>query len=264
MDSLFESKVEAFCRSTSDIVGSEYFRTRKLEFELLRMLARSFASNRFTNVLELGCGIGFKALLMSQYVAHIDAVDIDTAYHGFKSSKKSSDIARAAFENIGIKNIDIFSTDYAKFLNEHVNTYELIYSDYLLEHIPNITELCRYMYLGLVPGGKMLHIVPNTHDALIQFSKENLQPFLVAMARVMKGYFNSAFGSLRRRPKRMFNGVFVPITHSEFIHDYAQQFEVYRIENYLFPMIEAGFEIVQILPLREHSCAIFAQKPAMR
>ena len=85
MDDHFARLVALFCRETSHSVGPNYFRVRQLEFDLLRMLEPDFFSFAYEKALELGCGIGFKALLTSQFARHVDALDLDAPYHGFQS-----------------------------------------------------------------------------------------------------------------------------------------------------------------------------------
>ena len=260
MDNHFEELIGSFCRETSYCVGPSYFRVRKLEFELLRMLEPGYFSHVYERALELGCGIGFKALLTGKFARHIDAVDLDVPYHGFQSDQRAVDIGRKAMERIGVENIDFFAADYVEFMTKNVESYDLVYSDYLLEHVPNVPALCQAMFSCLRNGGRILHVVPNTHDALIQLVKENLQSSFRGLLRVLKGYLNRILKGEKRHPKITASGLFVPITHSEFLEAFSDQLEVYRLEHYVFSMIEAGFMISAIHPTREHSFAIFAQK----
>lgn len=250
----------AFCDAAARYVGPNYFRTRRLEFALQRMLLPHLFCDRYDRVLELGCGIGFKALLMSEFAEHVDAIDIDQPYHGFRANTSSVDIGRELFEEVGSNRIQLAVGDFSAFMNERPSQYDVVYSDYLFEHVPDLPPLCDAMRTALRPGGVALHILPNTHDALIQLAQENLQPTFRALKKVAKAGIKHAFNGIRRRPKMTAAGYFVPETHSEFISDFRDQFEVYRMENYVFPMIEAGFRIDDIVPIREHSLCISCTK----
>ena len=51
--------IEAFVEAAAQSVVPQYFRLRRLEFELLKMLSPEIFHSRFERALELGCGIGF-------------------------------------------------------------------------------------------------------------------------------------------------------------------------------------------------------------
>lgn len=260
MSDPFECLLDRFCREAAESVDPHYFRTRRQEFELVRMLAPDFFGRRYGRALELGCGIGFKALLATQIADHVDGVDMETPYHGFRAQEPSAEIGRALLEKAGVMNVHLFAGDLVSFMTARPNEYDLVYSDYLLEHVPDLPPLYDAMRTCLKPGGRILHVVPNTHDALIQMAKENLQPTLPGLFRVLKGFVkHRLLEGKKRYPKVKLNGMFIPITHSEFLDDYAEQFEVYRLESYVFPMMEAGFAISAIQPLREHSYAVSAE-----
>ena len=46
----------------------------------------------------------------------------------------------------------------------------------------------------------------------------------------------------------------------EFIDDFSRQIDIYTLENYLFPMLDAGFRIEKIVSTREHNDVIVARK----
>ena len=138
------------------------------------------------------------------------------------------------------------------------NAHDLIVSDYVLEHVPEPEPLYRAIFAALKPGGIAVHTCPNTHDAMDTFLRLNLGASLKEFVKAAAGL---ALGR-KRRQRVTLNGLLVPITHSEYISDYARQFDVYKLESYVYPMIEAGFVIERVVPTREHSYTVAARKPA--
>ena len=63
-----------------------------------------------------------------------------------------------------------------------------------------------------------------------------------------------------RAEGRLQGSLFTPITHSEFLPDYRQQFDVNSSDHYLFPMLRAGLRVLDIKPMREHAYGILAMK----
>jgi|GEM_PF-3573198 len=102
----------------------------------------------------------------------------------------------------------------------------------------------------------MFHIVPNTHDTIIQLLQRNLEPIRQNIRKAM-----AAKKLLGRVDGRLMGSLFTPITHSEFFDDYRQQFEVNSSEHYLFPMLGAGLKVLDIKPMSEHAYGILAEKP---
>lgn len=260
-DAEFEALVKAFCDEGASSVGPNYFRIRRLEFELQRMLMPNLFRNKYDRALDLGCGIGFKALLMSHFAARTDGVDVSEPYHGFETDLPAAERGRQLLRMIGCESVFLEVGDYLSILAGRPNSYDLIYSDYLLEHVPDLPPLCRAMFTSLKPQGTMIHLVPNTHDALIQLSQQNLLPKRSVIRPLLRAYAARFRHGSKRHPKLTLNGWFVPETHSEFLTDFSDQFEVYRLENYVFPLIEAGFQVLSIVPIREHSFAVACQKP---
>lgn len=253
----------AFQQAAVTFVGETYFRTRKLEFELQQMLLPQAFTKPFARVLELGCGIGYKALLMKAHAKRVEGIDIHEPYHGFKGREPAVVTGQKILGEIGSSGVHLTCANYVEYLKVRPDCYDLIYSDYLLEHVPDLPPLMCAVFNSLRQGGLAVHTVPNTHDALIQLATENLQPTWRALARVGKAYVRRLMGGSKRHPRVTATGTFVPITHSEFINDYRKQFEVYRLENFVFPMMEAGFVIEAIVTTREHAYTIVCRKPGV-
>lgn len=232
-----------------------------LEFRLQQMLLREIFSRQYQHALDLGCGIGYKALQMTRFANFVDGIDIGAPYHGFVADESAVAIGSRIFSEIGCSQVSLISSDFSDYLTKHPAAYDLIYSDYVLEHVPNLVDLLSAVYVALEKDGVFMNVVPNTHDALVQFALENMQPSLRGIARVMKGYVKQFLGGNKRHSRFTAMGVFIPAPHSEFISDFRRQFEVYRLENYVNPMIEAGFVVEAVVPTREHAYTVVCRKP---
>lgn len=99
-----------------------------------------------TEILELGCGEG----LLSQKVrekTHADVFGIDISISGIALAKKRGIKARIADLNSKLP----FSE----------NSFDVIFSDQVLEHVYNTDFLLSETYRILKPGGIMITITPN-------------------------------------------------------------------------------------------------------
>lgn len=254
------TKLEIYQDAIATQAGPQYFRARRLEFELQRMLRPDY----FTpceRALDLGCGIGFKAVLLSQLASNVDGVDLPVPYHGFPGNQTAVEAGRAALGAAGIKNVSLYAEDIAGFTKKAADSYDLIVSDYLMEHVPDLPGLIHQMARALRAGGRTVHAVPNTHEALLQLAQANLENYGPRFLRTLRQYIQRWTGrGSRRHEKITAHGWMVPITHSEYIDDYRHQFEIYTLESYVFSMIEAGLVIDAIHPTRERTFTIFARK----
>jgi hypothetical protein len=121
--------------------------------------------------------------------------------------------------------------------------------------VQQLDPLCEAVYAALRPGGRTFHIVPNTHDTVNQLLIQNLQPLWPNIRRAWR-----ARKTAGRCEGRLQGNLFTPITHSEFLTDYRDQFEVNSSDRYLFSLMRSGLRILEIKPMREHAFGILAEK----
>lgn len=238
----------------------EYFRLRCYEFRILRQLLPELLGfkSRFERGLEIGCGYGFKSLLLSHMCETLLAIDIPIKYEGFVRGNYGSSVEIARIivtDKFQIKNVAFESAWPDNLLNVNSNSISFVFSEYVLEHIPKLPKAMNEMFRVMQKGGIMVHVVPNTKDAVIQFVKAQLD---MSSGRLLREFVKKLLGRGSHRIK--LNGLIVPSCHSEFIDDYSKQMDVYSLENYLFPMIDAGFKIERIVSTRETNDVIVARK----
>ncbi len=239
----------------------EYFRLRGLEFRLLRQLLPEYLSisKQYSSALEIGCGYGFNTLLLAPNCQKLLGIDIPEAYEGYVPQAHASSVEMAKIlvnDKFLIPEIE-FRTMWPTDLKLESESISLIFSEYVFEHIPQLDRAAKEMFRVLEPGGVMIHVVPGVMDAVIQFLRAQLDLSILDLAKLL-------VKKIIRRPdprQIRINGTIIPACHSEFIDDYGKQIDVYSLENYLFPLLEAGFRIEKVLSTRHHNHVIVARKP---
>ena len=255
MDTLV-AQFEELARSQ---VGPGYCRVRRNEFVLQRMLLPDIFDHTYGRALDVGCGIGFKSLLLGDIAREVDGIDLAVPYHGFRGHAPAAVVGQTLLDRVGCTWATLSPVDdLDRFLEGRPEHYDLIVTDYLVEHIADVALLHAAILRALQPGGVVVHAVPNTHDAIEQFVRLNVGASVRDIAKSLVGVLRRR----RRAQKMTARGVLVPIAHSEFLSDFGSQFDVYRLERNVFPMIEAGFEIVRIVPTREHCYTVVGRRPA--
>lgn len=236
--------------------GMRYFEIRLMELGLADGIFGGMLGQGGARALDLGCGLGLAATYLSQHFAFVDGTDLDHVDAAFAAGKPAAMVGQDIISRLGISNVALHCGETVAFLNARPETYDLIFSCFVLEHVEHIEEISLAMAAALKPGGRMFHIVPNTHDTIIQLLTRNLDP--------LSPNVKTAWSQRKAKGRvegRMQGTLFTPITHSEFLSDYRQQFDVNCSERYLFPLMGAGMVVRDIKPMREHAYGILAQKP---
>jgi len=244
---------------------ADYFRLRTYEFRILRQLMPVYfdLTRPYESMLEIGCNFGYKSILLSRFTQKLFAVDIPQAYEGcdLGDFQKTIDIARMMVnEKMAMPNVE-FKSCWPHELPIDAQSINLIFSEYVLEHIPELGTAIKEMHRVLKKGGVMVHTVPNTHDAIRAFLDVNTSVTASRLFKIVK----SQWGAWLKRQDRnnaalRWNGTIVPACHSEHIRDFSKQLDIYTLENYLFPMLDAGFIVEKIIQTREHNHVIVVKK----
>jgi ubiquinone/menaquinone biosynthesis C-methylase UbiE len=234
-----------------------YFRSRGLNFQLLRQLLPEYFNQRYPMILEVGCGTGFQSLLLSPHADRLLGIDIPGEYEGYvmPGFKCSTDMASFLVNKC-------FGVDWAEFkdaMPDQVPTpndsVDLVYSWTVLEHVPSLAPMFAEMARIVKPDGLMIHVAPSVMSALDTLVKMNISHSLEHPPKRQ---------SLRDRLKaKVVQHWLLPELHSEFLRgkaNYNDQLNLYVTDSYVHPMMEAGFAIERLLWLRDYNVAIVARK----
>lgn len=138
----------------------DQFRRRALEVRALSRLVDVSAARR---VLELGCGNAFGAALMADDRDLVVATDLaapDPHTHSIGLRK-----AEALVTGLGLEHVRVVGAS-GEHLPFPAGSFDLIFSLFVLEHVPNREACLREMHRVLTGDGVMLHAVPATAWAL--------------------------------------------------------------------------------------------------
>jgi len=235
--------------------GQTYFEIRLMELSMADSMFGNLFRPGGKRALDIGCGLGLASVYLAEFFDQVDGTDIEELGVAFKIDRPAPVVGAELLAKLGRSSVHLHCGDTLQFLSARPGTYDFVMSHFVLEHVPQIEPLCEAIAASLRPGGRTFHIVPNTHDTIIQLLRHNLQPLWRNIRQAWR---------LRRQPGRaegrLVGNLFTPITHSEFLDDYSAQFEVNASEHYLFPLIKSGLRILDIKPMREHAYGILAVK----
>ena len=226
-----------------------YFYLRYNEYLLVKSLFPHIFDNK--SILEIGCGFGFNCFLLSSNAKHVLGMDIPEKYPSLVvgDDATSVDIAKEINNTMMISNVSFTHSWPTDIKACEDDSLDLVFSEYVLEHIPDLDLALHEMYRVLKSGGEMLHIVPVTQDAVLAFIRQQIN-------RSRQKKYNP-----KNIIRNILNPVIIPGCHSEFLSDFDDQLNLYCLENYVFKMQEQGFVIKDIKQSREHNRVIYAVKP---
>jgi len=242
----------------------DYFRTRTYEFRILRSLCPEyFRIGQYAKILEIGCGYGYNALLLAPFARRLIGTDIPEKYEGYIRGdfKTSTQIARAIVNGTFKQDQIEFEEAWPHDLTLPDGSVDMIFTGYVLEHIPDLPRAIREMHRVLKKGGVMIHVVPNTTDAILPFIEANVAHSKDKLIGLLKSHRIQWMRKTRGRARIRAPGIIVPHPHSEHVRDFMEQIQVYTLENYLYPMLDAGFELEKRTSTRETNQVIIVRKP---
>ena len=214
---------------------TETFHLRGTEFLLLTLKLRSlFPELHWKRVLDAGCGIGFGTLLWSLLAN--DVVGIDGA-HEIKKAR------RLIAERPELAQRIQFVEGVCEDLSPIAGQFDLIVTQYALEHFRNMDESIRQIHTHLAPGGHVLHIVPNVTNRHLWYIEY----------RASLRWWNRFRQSVHHRGWWMTLKDPVGYTppHDATRGDYASELANYRLEKWAEAILRNGAEIRDYFPTRD-------------
>ena len=244
-------------------VYPNYFKVRGYEFRLIQQLLPSYFSihREYKTILEVGCGFGYKSLLLSPFGSRIIGTDMPERYGGYVvgAFSTSVDVSRTLVNDLFKNRKAHFLSCWPDRLEIKSGTVQLVFSEYLLEHVPDPSTVIDEMHRVLKDGGIMIHVVPNTMSRILPFVEVNATLSARKFIQVARSYLRTLLH--RSNGYRIsLNGTVVPSPHSEHIHHFSEELELNKVESYLFAMLDAGFKIERVLSTREFNNVIVARK----
>ncbi len=209
----------------------EYFELRTVEFILLVV------------VLEVGCGGGYSSRLWSDVAEEVVGVDL------------APEIARARrfLATFPAENIELLEGT-GEDLSRVRGPFDLILTQYVLEHVRDVARTLAELRRLLAPGGLAVHVVPNLVDRqewLLRYRWETNAPRRVLNSLRIRGLARTLRDPLLR---------YTP-AHSPEFGDFPHEFAQYRLERWGLRILRAGFVILDHFQTRDVNWVIVTRAP---
>ena len=263
----YHQQVRAFFENNASRLtsyrGSDVFRNMFYEYQMIRHYAASYMEGK-ESFLEIGAASGYH---LFNFAPHFNvAKGADIAWY------EATAPAEGALSAIETAQEIVSQTDSR--VSIHVGTidslpeaecFEVIFSNYLLEHIPDLPLFLDECYRRLAPGGVFIATVPNGYFLLrdiVRFNLDKRSLLKVAYRKLLNGWLKIRGKTIPFRYDVTPNGWCIPNAHSEFCTSFIDQFEKrYELQNYLQPIMESGLEFVKVETPKDDTYLIIARKP---
>lgn len=140
-----------------------YFHLRYLEF---LSVYESLPRKKFDRVLELGSGIGYHSAFLSKISKEVIATDL--ASERGHSHTPGLDLTKEFLKELKIDNVTLKDAD-AEDLPFADNSFDLVFSTYVFQYIPDKEKAIREINRVLKPGGLHVAILPTSMDRFWTF-----------------------------------------------------------------------------------------------
>ncbi len=138
-----------------------YFESKTREF---KTVLNFYGFDGLKRILEIGCGGGFTASLLSGRAEQVTAFDLPA--RNPKSHSIGIDIIEELIRRLGVKNINVVGGS-AEELPFPDNSFDLIFLGYVLQYVERKEAALREIYRVLNPSGAVISIVPNFVERLV-------------------------------------------------------------------------------------------------
>lgn len=159
------SEIKDFCvNNLSDMERwPSYYERRYQEFLTLVDL---LPQKKYAKILEIGCGIGYYSAFLAQIADEVIATDLEVTNP--KTNSPGLQITRDFLSKLNISNVTVMHAS-AVDLPFNDNTFDLVFSSHVLEHVPDIKKALSEIYRVLKPGGINFCVVPTAADKVYAF-----------------------------------------------------------------------------------------------
>jgi ubiquinone/menaquinone biosynthesis C-methylase UbiE len=119
------------------------------------------------SVLEIGCGCGFNAALLSSSCGSLVATDLP--FYDPNTHSLGISVARKLLANLGVKNAELVSCS-GESLPFADATFDMVFSSSVLEHIDDKEKALKEMVRVVKPGGTVIFIIPTFIQSICAFA----------------------------------------------------------------------------------------------
>lgn len=140
-----------------------YFDRRYTEFVSYMQL---MPSTGYSKVLELGCGIGYQSAMIAQLADKVVATDLP----GEDMATHSPGLAQAEklLGDLNVRNVELVACS-AESLPFPDDTFDMVFSSHVLEHVPDRQKANEEIFRVLRPGGFHFCVVPASFEKVYAF-----------------------------------------------------------------------------------------------
>ncbi|MBD3168904.1 MAG: methyltransferase domain-containing protein [candidate division Zixibacteria bacterium] len=135
-------------------------------FHFMRNVRRLKKKYDFKRILDAGSGNGDYAFWVAERFpdVSIDACDV---------SEDSINLCKNAQKKLGLGNIDYIQMDLREFIRP--GTYDFIYSNHVLEHIPENLDVIKKLVTSLKPGGYIYIQLPDADQKRLDWGEKYME-----------------------------------------------------------------------------------------
>lgn len=164
----------------------------KLRFEEFKKFYTLFPQSKFSNTLEIGCGIGYQAAFLSTISENVIASDVD--FGEMIQHSRGLAVTRDFIEKSGIKNIKVVVAN-AEDLPFADEEFDFIYSSFAFQYIVNKDKALQEISRVLKKDGYFFCVLPTTVNrfkAAIKYYSDILKRFPVLFKKSKTNKINVA------------------------------------------------------------------------
>ena len=221
----------------------DYFNLRGTEFLLLVVRLARIDELSVRRVFEVGCGVGFTLRLWAE-VADL-AVGADLPEEIERAERLLAELPPTDSQ------IRLHGSA-GEELSEIDEQFDLIVTQYVMEHVRSIPSVLANISDRLAPGGHAVHVLPNLMDRQDWYVTWRLQSSMATRARWSVGE-----RGLRETARSPFEHT---PPHEPNFGSFAQEHAEYRVEKWALKMLEAGFEIVDFFSTRDVNTVLVTRR----
>ena len=219
----------------------ELYELRATEWLLLAAKLLQRDDLRFGRMLELGCGHGFNLLLWRMLADEVVGVDlpgeIDKSRSFLAEHAPDGDVVTVATRGEDLHGVE--------------GDFDLIVSQYVLEHVDDIDQVLATARERLRPGGYVIHVLNNTVDRLDWWIlyRNTVSP----ARRVVESVKAQGLKRTLRNP------VSYTQPHEPKFGDFGAEHEGYRREAWAQRVIRAGWVVLDHFQSRDINVVLITQ-----